>query len=165
MNIVRCSLLVMAGVALAGTTTFAQETSWLDEEIGLAGSVFDTPDPVGFDYISIDPEDADSTLPTAFAEAPPLIPHSIEDATPMTLRKNKCLKCHNDQDLWQVVKDADQPSPMPESHYVDLRSEPGVIRKKVIGSRYFCLQCHVPQAEVDLLVENTFQSMMQDHRP
>jgi|PlaIllAssembly_1097288.scaffolds.fasta_scaffold126984_2 cytochrome c-type protein NapB len=156
MTILRYSTLVFTGVVLAGSAVLAQDLAWTESEIGLTASVFDTPDPKSFDYISTDPEDANSTLPTAFDDAPPAIPHSIEDAASITLKSNKCLKCHDDQELWGKEKDADEPSPMPQSHYVDLRREPGVVKAKVMGSRYFCLQCHVPQAEVKLLVGNDF---------
>ena len=152
----RRSLAVVVGVVLAGSLAFAQDLSWIDED--LAGTVFDSPDPVSFDYLSIDPEDADSTLPTAFDDAPPLIPHSIEESGLITLKNNKCLKCHHDQDLWDQDKDADEPSPMPESHYVSLRKDPGTIEKKIIGTRYFCTQCHVPQTEANLLVGNDFDA-------
>lgn len=146
---------ILAGAFLGGAAS-AGDVAWSDDEIGLAASVFDTPDPMSFDYISTDPEEADSTLPTAFDDAPPAIPHSIAESGLVTLKSNKCLKCHDDQELWGQEKDADEPSAMPESHYVDFRREPGAVKPKVIGSRYFCLQCHVPQAEVDLLVENSF---------
>jgi cytochrome c-type protein NapB len=152
------SLVTLAWVALAGSVAVAQDLSWTEQEIGLDSSVFDTPEPTRFDYISIDPEEADSTLPTAFEDAPPLIPHSIAELGPMTLRRNKCLKCHHDQDLWDQDKDVETPSPMPESHYVSLRQDPNVVEKKIIGTRYFCTQCHVPQAEVELLVDNGFRA-------
>jgi nitrate reductase (cytochrome), electron transfer subunit len=150
------SVLLLAGACLSGAVALAEGRTWADDEIGLAASVFDTPDPVSFDYIATDPEEADTTLPKAFEDAPPAIPHSIADSSMITLKSNKCLKCHDDQDLWGKEKDADEPSAMPESHYVDFRRDPGAVKPKVIGSRYFCLQCHVPQAEVDLLVENSF---------
>jgi cytochrome c-type protein NapB len=156
MKILRCSTIVFAGAVLAGALAWAEDVAWDDSDMGLAGSVFDTPDPSSFEYISTDPDDADSTLPTAFDEAPPAIPHSIAESRLITLKTNKCLKCHDDQELWGQEKDADEPSAMPESHYVDFRREPGSVKPKIIGSRYFCLQCHVPQAEVELLVENSF---------
>lgn len=147
---------ILAGVFLGGSAASAGDVTWSDDEMGLAASVFDTPDPMGFNYISTDPEEADSTLPTAFDDAPPAIPHSIAESGLITLKSNKCLKCHDDQELWGQEKDADEPSAMPKSHYVDFRREPGTVKSKLIGSRYFCLQCHVPQAEVDLLVDNSF---------
>lgn len=156
MKILRYSKLVLVGVVLAGAAAWAEDLAWVDSDMGLAGSVFDTPDPMSFDFIATDPEEANTTFPTAFADAPPAIPHSIEDSGQITLKSNKCLKCHDDQDLWDKDKDADEPSAMPESHYVDLRREPGVVTRNVIGSRYFCMQCHVPQAEVKLLVGNDF---------
>lgn len=160
MKTVPYSVLLLAGAVLSGALALAEEQarlqSWSDDEIGLAASVFDTPDPVSFEYIATDPEEANTTLPKAFDDAPPAIPHSIADSGLITLKSNKCLKCHDDQELWEKEKDADEPSAMPESHYVDLRREPGAVKPKVIGSRYFCLQCHVPQAEVQLLVGNEF---------
>lgn len=156
MKTLRYSALLLAGLCLGVNLAWAGEQAWSDDEIGLAASVFDSPDPVAFDYIATDPEDANTTLPAAFDDAPPAIPHSIADSGVVTLKSNKCLKCHDDQELWDKDKDADEPSPMPKSHYVDFRHEPGAVRPKVIGSRYFCLQCHVPQAEVDLLVGNDF---------
>lgn len=156
MKILTFSALAFAGVVLVGAVAWAEDLAWTDSELGLAGSVFDTPDPTRFDFNSTDPEKANSTFPTAFDGAPPAIPHSIEDSASITLKSNKCLKCHDDQDLWDKEKDADDPSAMPESHYIDLRREPGAVGRKVIGSRYFCMQCHVPQAEVKLLVDNDF---------
>jgi cytochrome c-type protein NapB len=149
--------LLLAG--LIGPTACAQQQTVIDDAaMGLAGSVFDTPDPLRFSYISTDPDDADSTLPVAFSDAPPQISHSIDTVMPITLDKNKCLKCHDDQAVWKKgdQKPKDEASPMPESHYTDLRHTPDEVGKKLIGSRYFCTQCHVPQAEVTPLVDNDF---------
>lgn len=160
MKPLRYSALLLTGAFLGGAVVLADNGLWSqavsDDEIGLAASVFDIPDPASFEYISTDPEEANTTLPTAFEKAPPLIPHSIAEVGRINLKRNNCLKCHDDQDLWGQEKEADEPSPMPESHYVDFRREPGAVKPKVIGSRYFCLQCHVPQAEVELLVGNDF---------
>lgn len=146
--------LVVAG--LAASLAFAGPPAIEDSKMGLAGSVFDTEEPMKFDYSGADPDHADTTLPAAFADAPPQIPHTVNTVIPITMDKNKCLKCHDDQDLWGKKKDKDEASPMPESHYVDFRNAPGKVGKKLIGSRYFCMHCHVPQAEVKPLVENEF---------
>jgi cytochrome c-type protein NapB len=156
MMMFRRAIAGVAALVCAGSIALAQDLSWTDEEIGLVGNAFDSAEPMRFDYISTDPEEADSTLPIAFVDAPPLIPHSIEEIGRITLKNNKCLKCHHDQDLWDQEKDADSPSPMPESHYVSMRNDPSVVAKKIIGTRFFCTQCHVPQAEVELLVGNDF---------
>lgn len=147
---------VIAGSALAAGLAWAGEAGLDDSQMGLAGSVFDIEEPSGFEYISTDPEGEVTLLPTAFEEAPPQIPHTLEKMVPITLKKNGCLKCHDDQDLWGKEKDPQEPSPMPKSHYVDLHRAPDLVHDKVLGSRYFCLQCHVPQAEVALLIDNDF---------
>jgi cytochrome c-type protein NapB len=48
------------------------------------------------------------------------------------------------------------PTPMPPSHYTDMRNAPGTVAGKLIGSRYVCTQCHAPQASVKPLVGKTF---------
>lgn len=151
-------VLLVAGVGLLGPVACVQQQTLDDSKMGLAGSVFDTPDPLRFSYSSTDPDKADTTLPVAFSDAPPQISHSIDTVTPITLVKNKCLKCHDDQGLWKKgeKKDKDEASAMPASHYTDLRRAPGDVGKKLTGTRYFCIQCHVPQAEVKPLVENDF---------
>ncbi len=44
---------------------------------------------------------------------------------------------------------------MSESHFLDRN---GNKLERPAGSRYFCNQCHVPQADAKPLVENSFQS-------
>ncbi len=150
------TLLLTMSAVLWSSITVAQLATVEDNDMGLAGSVFDTPEPLHFNYMAIDPDDVEKTLPTAFADAPPQIPHSIDKVTPILLTKNKCLKCHDDPKLWNKSKGQGEASPMPKSHYVDFRNTPKTVNKKLIGSRFFCMQCHVPQAEVAPLVENDF---------
>ena len=74
--------------------------------------------------------------------APPFVPHSIEGFK--TARDgNDCLDCH----LSGVEVNATHTAPkVPGSHYVNLHTG----EKKsdmVVGIRYNCLQCHVPQAQ------------------
>jgi cytochrome c-type protein NapB len=47
--------------------------------------------------------------------------------------------------------------PMSKSHYVDRQ---GKKHNKPVGNRHFCTQCHVPQADAEPLVENTFQALV-----
>jgi nitrate reductase cytochrome c-type subunit len=50
------------------------------------------------------------------------------------------------------------PTPIPESHYTDLRHKPDTVREQIVEARYVCTQCHVAQANVEALVENSFGS-------
>jgi cytochrome c-type protein NapB len=122
-------------------------------------SVFDNPSPESFSYSGSSPG-SNQTLPLAYAGAPPQIPHNIENFVPVTTENNQCVACHNTPDLIGQ-KSKGRPTPMPESHYTDLRRTPGKVTKEVTGSRYVCTQCHAPQAEVDPLVENSSKNVSQ----
>jgi cytochrome c-type protein NapB len=126
-----------------------------DSEMGLSRtSVFEAPAPEPFSYGKAFPGSG-NTLPRAFPGAPPQIPHDIGMFTPVTAAKNACVACH-DKPAMMGQKTAGAPTPMPASHYTDLRRAPGTVTGKLIGARFVCTQCHVPQADVKPLVDNTF---------
>ncbi len=83
-----------------------------------------------------------------FGLQPPVIPH-LTKGYKINLKFNKCLTCHS----WENVKKTDAPR-VGFSHFVDRE---GANSKKVAGRRYFCVQCHVTQADTPALIENTFK--------
>jgi len=89
----------------------------------------------------------------SYFTAPPMIPHSIEGMTPITIKNNQCLACHMPQNakMMHII-------PIPQDHFID-NFEGGKHIKRVAGSRYNCTTCHAPQAELDPVVENKFESM------
>ncbi|HDK38181.1 MAG TPA: nitrate reductase cytochrome c-type subunit; periplasmic nitrate reductase electron transfer subunit [Thiolapillus brandeum] len=91
----------------------------------------------------------DGGIEVNYEDQPPLIPHSI-DKTRITLHENSCLGCHGKEN--QKITNAVEP---PKSHY---RTRKGEKLRKISTGRYFCTQCHVPQAYTEPLVENTFQN-------
>ena len=88
----------------------------------------------------------------AYRQQPPLIPHKI-DGYQVSASNNACMNCHD----WPGHIEAKAPK-VSETHYVDRE---GVRLDKVAGTRYFCQQCHVPQADAKPLVDNTFQNATQ----
>ncbi|TKX29934.1 nitrate reductase cytochrome c-type subunit [Campylobacter estrildidarum] len=87
----------------------------------------------------------------SYENAPPLIPHAIEDMLPITKDNNTCLSCHDKA----IAKDVGA-TPLPASHYYDFR------RNKKTGNaisdtRFNCTQCHVPQSDAKPLVGNSFK--------
>ena len=80
---------------------------------------------------------------------PPLIPHSIRHYE-VSLNANKCLACHS----WKNAKEMGA-TKISVTHYVS--PQQGQVLSDVSPSRYFCLQCHVPQADAKPLVENDFK--------
>lgn len=82
-----------------------------------------------------------------FVQQPPLIPHTIRDYR-ITSEHNKCMECHS----WQRYREFGA-TKISLTHFKD-RS--GTDTATVSPLRYFCTQCHVPQADAKPLVENTF---------
>jgi cytochrome c-type protein NapB len=94
------------------------------------------------------------TLERSFPDAPPQIPHSVEDMLPITGTDNECLECHHPDNVASV-----DDRPVPKSHFqraVMAKGKPGqgmvsVVQgyekaEDVVGVRYNCDMCHTPQA-------------------
>lgn len=123
-----------------------------DSEIGLSKSaVTDVPDPLRFAWVGNDPGDG-PLLQRAFDDAPPGIPHTLEDMLPITLSENMCVECHE-----LAEKEPGEPTPIPASHYEDLRHAPGKQGDTVAGARYLCTSCHTLQSDATPLVGSSFQ--------
>ena len=84
----------------------------------------------------------------AWEKQPPMIPHPI-DKYSIDLRQNGCLKCHSPA-TFEIAK----APKVGDSHFFDRDGNP---TEKVAARRYFCTQCHAPQAGAMPLVENVFQ--------
>jgi cytochrome c-type protein NapB len=119
-------------------------------------SVFDVPTPIVY-YYKADQAGSSKLLPRAYLGAPPQIPHDITDFLPITRESNMCVSCHAQPEQWGKKREAGMPTPIPASHYTDLRNAPGKVTDQLIGARYNCNQCHVPQTDAPALVKNTFK--------
>lgn len=83
-----------------------------------------------------------------YVQQPPLVPHQIEGYT-INLKFNKCLSCHS----WKNYKKANA-TKVSQTHFSDRQEN---VLANVSPRRYFCTQCHVPQANAQPLVENQFR--------
>ncbi len=83
-----------------------------------------------------------------YVQQPPLIPHKI-DGYQITAKYNKCLTCHS----WNNYKKSGA-TKISQTHFEDREKN---VLANVSARRYFCVQCHVPQASTAPLVENTFK--------
>ena len=79
---------------------------------------------------------------------PPLIPHRIRGYE-LSTNANKCLSCHSFKR--SVESGATKIS---VTHY---ETREGQILSDVSPRRYFCLQCHVVQADTRELIKNNFK--------
>jgi nitrate reductase (cytochrome), electron transfer subunit len=83
-----------------------------------------------------------------YIQQPPLVPHDVAGYQ-VDMKFNKCLSCHS----WANYKEA-RATKISQTHFKD---RDGNDLANVSPRRYFCTQCHVPQADAPPLVENTFQ--------
>lgn len=123
-----------------------------DSQLGLAkGSVFEVPTPPAVKANEGNPGEG-PLLPRPYVIAPPRIPHAVADFLPITQKQNACLECH-------AVKEKKQgdPTPIPQSHYIDYRNAPDRVGGQVAGARYVCVSCHAAKTEAPNLVENRFR--------
>jgi len=140
---------LLAGLAIAQVETTEQGTP--DRELGLSKtSVFDvsSPEPVVENQSSPGEE---PLLPRVNPVAPPMVPHGVADWLPITLESNMCVDCHEVEE-----KEEGEPTPIPASHFTDLRRDPGRIGDELVGARYNCIACHVSLTESEALVGNRF---------
>jgi len=145
--------LVVTVLSCAGATRTdtSSQPAVSDTQVGLSKeSVFDTPTPAPVVQNASDPGEQ-PPVPAAFDGSPPVIPHTVVDFVPITADGNMCIECH-------ALDEAGEgdPTPIPPSHYEDLRNDPGKVTDEVVGSRYRCTACHAPQTDAAPLVENRF---------
>jgi len=82
-----------------------------------------------------------------YAMQPPVIPHKIEGYQ-VDKNANKCMMCH------ARTRTQESQAPMISvTHFMDRDSN---FLAELSPRRYFCVQCHVPQADLKPLVENEF---------
>jgi len=127
-----------------------------DSELGLEKtSVFDTPDPVPASFSVVEP--GENPLHGAYFEGvPPMISHSIEDMLPIRYGENMCMDCHDMPDMIGEELELGDPTPMPHSHYTNLRTDPDTVTEQVIGARFTCTQCHATLSDNEPPVANTY---------
>ena len=82
----------------------------------------------------------------SYDDQPPLIPHKISGN--INLKENSCLSCHSDENY------KEEESPKMSSTHFFTRDEKRL--SELSPRRYFCLQCHVPQAKIEPLVGSNF---------
>lgn len=104
----------------------------------------------------------------SFENAPPLIPHKVAGLLPISIDNNMCLRCHLPEKAGNF-----EAIPMPKTHFTSYRpmviEMDGVYRvvadpNQVVetdldhfnGAMFNCSQCHVPQANVTVDIDNLF---------
>ncbi len=146
------SVAALVGAVLTQPVFAVQDQSIPEDSLGLSKtSVFDTPDPAVFEYSQIDAGSVGKRSERSYLTAPPMIPHSIKDMVPIHVDSNLCKDCHVVPEMIGQKLTKGMPVPAPASHYVDVK------KGELYMGRWNCIQCHAPQAKVDVLVKSTFK--------
>ncbi|MGR3634610.1 MAG: nitrate reductase cytochrome c-type subunit [Shimia sp.] len=134
------SLLAAFAVVISGSFVVAQQTNG-------SQSLRDVPiDEVNV-IDEVQKQDTTSRFGRNYRQPPPLVPHSIAQYQ-IDLNANQCLSCHD----WTNAGDRNAPT-LSMTHYLGREGEQ---LDQVAGTRWFCNQCHVPQANAPTLVDNDF---------
>ncbi|HDO1374619.1 TPA: nitrate reductase cytochrome c-type subunit [Aeromonas veronii] len=134
---------LMAGALMAAAPEITNSTGGLKSERGATDLVTDaTAAPLKNFRKDGAPYDRQ------YMHQPPLIPHDIRNYEVDT-KVNKCLACHSFKNASAMKAPKISPT-----HF---ETRDGLTLGEVSPRRYFCLQCHVPQADAKPLVENTFK--------
>lgn len=139
---------ILAGLVLVGSSIFTSTITLAEEVKSLRGST-DIEAPSNAVEIKKNINDK-GPITRDYVQQPPLIPHKIKGYK-INLKFNKCLTCHS----WANYKKSGA-TKVSLTHF---SGRDGEARSNVSPRRYFCTQCHVPQADVKPLVENSFKSV------
>jgi cytochrome c-type protein NapB len=95
----------------------------------------------------VNPDNSDIKRARNYAMQPPVVPHKIENYQ-LDKNANRCMMCH--------ARTRTQESQAPMISVTHFMDRDGNFLAELSPRRYFCLQCHVPQAGLNPLVENNF---------
>lgn len=98
----------------------------------------------------VNPDNSDVRRQRNYAMQPPVIPHKIEGYQ-VDKNANRCMMCH--------ARARTEQSQAPMISVTHFQSRDGNFLAELSPRRYFCLQCHVPQADLKPLVENRFRDV------
>ena len=93
------------------------------------------------------PDNSDVRRSRNYAMQPPVVPHKIEGYQ-LDKNANRCMMCH--------ARTRTQESQAPMISVTHFMDRDGNFLAELSPRRYFCLQCHVPQADLNPLVNNQF---------
>ena len=95
----------------------------------------------------VNPDNSDVRRSRNYAMQPPVIPHKVEGYQ-LDKNANRCMMCH--------ARTRTQESQAPMISVTHYMNRDGNFLAELSPRRYFCMQCHVPQANVNPLIENRF---------
>lgn len=172
------SSLIAASLLISSSYSATQKE--IDEkELGMRSADLyseDTAMPDGTNYCK-DAPGTSKKIQRAYTNAPPMIPHDVDDLGEIDKNNNACLGCHMPD-----VAPSMNATPIPVSHFTNFRpkvecddddnvkaeSDDQIIKKDLHGQlwqgRYNCSACHAPQTQGKLRVESKFKPEYTDKK-
>jgi nitrate reductase (cytochrome), electron transfer subunit len=98
----------------------------------------------------VNPDNSDVRRMRNYAMQPPVVPHKIEGYQ-VDKNANRCMMCH--------ARSRTQESQAPMISVTHFMDREGNFLAELSPRRYFCLQCHVPQADLNPLIGNDFKDV------
>ncbi len=165
----RIELLILVLIILASCTNTEKKELIEDSKLGFIDASVKSEDT----NLKRKPRFMDETpgsglkIERSFENAPPMIPHTTKGFFPIKINNNICLSCH----LPEMAKETGAVE-LPRTHFTDLRpkikqegetfyfeDEGKLVKKELdkLNNSYFnCSQCHTPQADISIDIENLF---------
>ena len=140
---------VLLGLLLSGLciSVFAQSVS-VQEVQPVGDDIASSPESIPPAFHN-QPKESE-LAPLSYVNQPPMIPHSTKNYQ-ITKNTNQCLSCHSVQA--SRTTGATRISP---THFVN---RDGTVSGNVASNRYFCVQCHVSQTDVEPIIKNEFKPL------
>ncbi|GAB3553299.1 nitrate reductase cytochrome c-type subunit [Noviherbaspirillum agri] len=133
-------------VALALLAPFTMNAADLQDKMRGATPLDQTTQPPPL----VNPDNSDVRRSRNYAMQPPVVPHKIEGYQ-LDKNANRCMMCH--------ARTRTQESQAPMISVTHFMDRDGNFLAELSPRRYFCLQCHVPQANLNPLVNNQFMDV------
>ncbi|MDD5717919.1 MAG: nitrate reductase cytochrome c-type subunit [Sulfuricurvum sp.] len=131
-----------------------QQTHIAEETLGLVKVSVDADSGLvekPYKYKGTAPGAGNKRIPRTYDNQPPMIPHDISELPIITQEENTCMSCHMPDVAPSVGAIA-----IPKTHLTNLRKMED-LKGEMYQGRWFCTQCHAPQAELDPAVMNKFK--------
>jgi cytochrome c-type protein NapB len=134
-------LAAAAGLVTAMAAPVAAQQQHIDAMRGAPFTETTPPPPL------VNADNSDVRRSRSYAMQPPVIPHKI-DGYQLDKNANRCMFCHS--------RTRSQESQAPMISVTHFIGRDGNFLAELSPRRYFCLQCHVPQAAQEPLIDNRF---------
>ena len=150
----KMKILLMSTALVAVGFAGCQPGTIHESDMGIgADGVFADPFPKTYDYPTEEAGKSD-LISRSYHDAPPLVPHTVEEYLPITMETNECMECHDKPKIRGRDYVKGEKLAMSNSHYGGFAGTGD--KNEVSGSMYTCSQCHAPASDAKPLVANTF---------